>query len=81
MCVYIERGWSLCFCQPDGEPGVGEVALDPLFFGGSKTLLNANHYDVYFNGMPCVNGLVIKCFDWADYGSHLAFWLGCKQAT
>jgi hypothetical protein len=45
---------------------VGEVALDPLFFGGSKTLLNANHYDVYFSGMPSINGLVMKCFFWDD---------------
>lgn len=45
---------------PVDEPGVGEVALDPIFLGGSKTLLNANHYDVYFKGMPCINGLRLR---------------------
>lgn len=45
---------------PADEPGVGEVALDPIFLGGSRTLLNANHYDVYFKGMPCFKGLRLR---------------------
>lgn len=34
------------------------MALSPLMFGASSTLLNANHYDVYFKGMPSWNGKV-----------------------
>lgn len=45
---------------PPDEPGVGEVALDPVFLGGSKTLLNASHYDVYFKGMPCFNERTLR---------------------
>ena len=44
--------------QPQNEPGVGELALDPIMFGASSTLLNANHYDIYFKGMPIWNGKV-----------------------
>lgn len=29
-------------------------------FGASKTLLNADHYDVYFKGMPSWNGKVLR---------------------
>ncbi|KAI5081101.1 hypothetical protein GOP47_0004284 [Adiantum capillus-veneris] len=45
---------------PPDEAGVGEVALDPIFLGGSKILLNADHYDVYFKGMPCFKGLRLR---------------------
>lgn len=44
--------------QPQNEPGVGELALGPLMFGASSTLLNADHYEVYFKGMPLWNGKV-----------------------
>lgn len=44
--------------QPEDAPGMGELALGPLMFGSSSTLLNASHYDVYFKGMPSWNGLV-----------------------
>ena len=37
---------------------MGELALGPLMFGASSTLLNADHYNVYFKGMPCMNGKV-----------------------
>lgn len=37
---------------------MGELALGPLMFGASTTLLNADHYDVYFKGMPTLNGRV-----------------------
>ncbi|KAF6169027.1 hypothetical protein GIB67_038524 [Kingdonia uniflora] len=36
---------------PQNKPGTGELALSPTMFGASNTLLNANHYDVYFMGM------------------------------
>ncbi|KAM1186652.1 hypothetical protein PS2_015466 [Malus domestica] len=45
---------------PQNEPGVGELALDPVMFGASSTLLNANHYDVYFKGMPIWIGKVLR---------------------
>ncbi|WCJ22031.1 acyl-activating enzyme 17 [Euphorbia peplus] len=45
---------------PDNEPGMGELALGPLMFGASSTLLNANHYDVYFKGMPVWNGKILR---------------------
>ena len=38
--------------------GIGELALDPILFGSSTTLLNADHQEVYFNGMPEWNGRV-----------------------
>ncbi|KAH7528835.1 hypothetical protein FEM48_Zijuj05G0114900 [Ziziphus jujuba var. spinosa] len=45
---------------PQNQPGIGELALDPLMFGASRTLLNADHYDVYFKGMPVWNGKVLR---------------------
>ncbi|KAG8387953.1 hypothetical protein BUALT_Bualt02G0074800 [Buddleja alternifolia] len=44
---------------PDG-PGIGELALGPLMFGASITLLNANHFDVYFKQMPVWNGKILR---------------------
>lgn len=44
--------------QPQNVPGMGELALGPLMFGASSTLLNADHYSVYFKGMPLWNGKV-----------------------
>ena len=41
--------------------GIGELALDPILFGSSTTLLNADHQEVYFNGMPEWNGKVRMC--------------------
>ncbi|XP_020580354.1 probable acyl-activating enzyme 17, peroxisomal [Phalaenopsis equestris] len=37
---------------PQSKPGIGELALHPKMFGASTTLLNADHYAVYFEGMP-----------------------------
>ncbi|GMJ13719.1 acyl-activating enzyme 17 [Hibiscus trionum] len=45
---------------PEDAPGMGELALGPLMFGSSSTLLNASHYDVYFKGMATWNGLVLR---------------------
>ncbi|KAJ0805101.1 putative acetate--CoA ligase [Helianthus annuus] len=59
-------GSSLFILGTDGIPipanvaGAGELALNPLMFGASSTLLNANHYDVYFKGMPSWNGKVLR---------------------
>lgn len=52
---------SFCYFQPDDKIGIGELALHPSIFGSSTTLLNANHYDIYFKGMPCHNGKVLLC--------------------
>ncbi|XP_055825588.1 hexanoyl-CoA synthase isoform X2 [Solanum dulcamara] len=59
-------GCSLFILGKDGSPrpfnfpGVGELALGPLLFGASSTLLNADHYGVYFKGMPVWNGKVLR---------------------
>ncbi|XP_059455545.1 hexanoyl-CoA synthase-like isoform X2 [Corylus avellana] len=45
---------------PENVPGIGELALYPLMFGASNTLLNADHHDVYFKGMPFWKGRVLR---------------------
>ncbi|XP_031092410.1 probable acyl-activating enzyme 17, peroxisomal isoform X2 [Ipomoea triloba] len=45
---------------PSNVPGIGELALGPFMFGASSSLLNADHYDVYFKGMPAWNGQVLR---------------------
>ncbi|XP_056170954.1 probable acyl-activating enzyme 17, peroxisomal [Syzygium oleosum] len=45
---------------PQDAPGMGELALGAVMFGSSSTLLNANHYDVYFKGMPLWKGKVLR---------------------
>ncbi|KAK2983436.1 hypothetical protein RJ640_024690 [Escallonia rubra] len=45
---------------PSNVPGIGELALGPIMFGASSTLLNANHYDVYFKQMPVWNAKVLR---------------------
>ncbi|KAL6549377.1 putative acyl-activating enzyme 17, peroxisomal [Orobanche hederae] len=45
---------------PQNCPGIGELALGPLIFGASNTLLNADHYDIYFKQMPVWNGKVLR---------------------
>uniref|UniRef100_A0A1D1XQL0 4-coumarate--CoA ligase n=1 Tax=Anthurium amnicola TaxID=1678845 RepID=A0A1D1XQL0_9ARAE len=45
---------------PQGMPGIGELALHPTMFGASTTLLNADHYNVYFKGMPVWNGKLLR---------------------
>ncbi|XP_057738391.1 probable acyl-activating enzyme 17, peroxisomal [Arachis stenosperma] len=45
---------------PQDVPGMGELALGPIMFGASITLLNADHYGVYFKGMPVYNGKVLR---------------------
>nr|XP_043635574.1 probable acyl-activating enzyme 17, peroxisomal [Erigeron canadensis] len=59
-------GCNLFILDKDGSPlppkvpGFGELALNPLMFGASNTLLNANHYGVYFKGMPSWKGKVLR---------------------
>ncbi|KAF9667692.1 hypothetical protein SADUNF_Sadunf15G0050100 [Salix dunnii] len=45
---------------PQNVPGMGELALGPVMFGASSTLLNADHYNVYFKGMPHWNGKILR---------------------
>ena len=39
---------------------IGEVAIIPPAIGLSTTLLNANHHHVYFEGMPQIEGMVLR---------------------
>ncbi|XP_004252244.1 hexanoyl-CoA synthase-like [Solanum lycopersicum] len=48
------------FPIPSDVPGNGELALGPLMFGASSTLLNADHNEIYFKGMPVLNGKVLR---------------------
>ncbi|ONM54731.1 putative acyl-activating enzyme 17 peroxisomal [Zea mays] len=45
---------------PQDSVGIGELALDPTLFGSSTTLLNADHQEVYFNGMPEWHGKILR---------------------
>ncbi|KAL2935726.1 putative acyl-activating enzyme 17 peroxisomal [Bienertia sinuspersici] len=46
--------------MPQNMPGFGELALGPLMFGASHTLLNGDHDKVYFKGMPTWKGKVLR---------------------
>lgn len=48
------------FPIPQDCPGIGELALGSLMFGASSTLLNADHYNIYFKDMPVWNGKVLR---------------------
>ncbi|KFK27630.1 hypothetical protein AALP_AA8G408100 [Arabis alpina] len=45
---------------PPNAPGVGELALCPHMLGASSTLLNGNHFNVYFKGMPSFQGQILR---------------------
>ncbi|KAL6655936.1 hypothetical protein ACP70R_006762 [Stipagrostis hirtigluma subsp. patula] len=45
---------------PQDSADIGELALDPTLFGSSTTLLNADHHEIYFKGMPEWNGKVLR---------------------
>lgn len=45
---------------PSEKPGIGECALDPSIFGASLRLLNANHFNVYYKGMPQFQGKTLR---------------------
>jgi acyl-coenzyme A synthetase/AMP-(fatty) acid ligase len=45
---------------PSDKPGTGECALDPSIFGASMLLLNANHFNVYYKGMPQFQGKTLR---------------------
>ncbi|CAA0818414.1 Probable acyl-activating enzyme 18- peroxisomal [Striga hermonthica] len=45
---------------PDDQPCVGEVGLLPLYMGATDRLLNADHDEVYFEGMPMYKGRQLR---------------------
>ncbi|XVF88932.1 hypothetical protein PTKIN_Ptkin19aG0090700 [Pterospermum kingtungense] len=45
---------------PDDKACVGEVGLFPLYLGATDSLLNADHEEVYFKGMPTYNGMQLR---------------------
>ncbi|KAJ8643479.1 hypothetical protein MRB53_005227 [Persea americana] len=45
---------------PNNQPCAGEVGLFPLYMGATDRLLNANHDDVYFKGMPEYRGMKLR---------------------
>ncbi|KAF8010468.1 hypothetical protein BT93_J1181 [Corymbia citriodora subsp. variegata] len=46
--------------QPDDQPCVGEVGLFPVYMGATDRLLNADHEEVYFKGMPTYEGVQLR---------------------
>ncbi|KAK7318926.1 hypothetical protein RJT34_03634 [Clitoria ternatea] len=45
---------------PEDVPCVGEVGLFPLYMGATDRLLNADHEEIYFKGMPTYKGKVLR---------------------
>ncbi|KAM7502888.1 hypothetical protein LguiB_001792 [Lonicera macranthoides] len=45
---------------PEDEACVGEVGLFPLYMGATDRLLNADHEEVYFKGMPMYKGTQLR---------------------
>ncbi|KAF4363303.1 hypothetical protein G4B88_011700 [Cannabis sativa] len=48
------------YCMPDDQACTGEVGLIPLYLGASDRLLNADHEEVYFKGMPLYKGMRLR---------------------
>ncbi|XP_077211884.1 acyl-activating enzyme 18 [Tasmannia lanceolata] len=45
---------------PDDQACVGEVGLFPVYMGATDILLNADHEEIYFNGMPTYRGMPLR---------------------
>ncbi|KAK9072550.1 hypothetical protein SSX86_008984 [Deinandra increscens subsp. villosa] len=45
---------------PDDQPCVGEVGLFSVYLGATDRLLNADHEEIYFKGMPVYNGMQLR---------------------
>ncbi|KAJ7536957.1 hypothetical protein O6H91_12G089700 [Diphasiastrum complanatum] len=56
MYILDEQGHPI----PSDMPGIGECAFDPSMIGSSTTLLNANHFNVYFKNMPRYHGKILR---------------------
>lgn len=44
----------------EDQPCIGEIGLFPLCLGASNELLNADHDEVYYKGMPIYNGMQLR---------------------
>lgn len=45
---------------PDDQPCIGEVGLFPFYMGATDRLLNSDHEEVYFKGMPIFKGMCLR---------------------
>ncbi|XP_062076654.1 probable CoA ligase CCL12 [Humulus lupulus] len=45
---------------PDEQACIGEVGLFPLYLGATDRLLNADHEEVYYKGMPLYKGMRLR---------------------
>ncbi|XP_027157961.1 probable acyl-activating enzyme 18, peroxisomal [Coffea eugenioides] len=45
---------------PDDQACIGEVGLFPHYMGATNRLLNADHEEVYFKGMPLYKGMQLR---------------------
>ncbi|KAH7836660.1 hypothetical protein Vadar_004042 [Vaccinium darrowii] len=45
---------------PSGQACIGEVGLFPRYMGATDRLLNADHEEVYFQGMPVYKGMKLR---------------------
>ncbi|CAI9761346.1 unnamed protein product [Fraxinus pennsylvanica] len=45
---------------PDDQACIGEVGLFPRYMGATDRLLNADHDEVYFKGMPIYKGMQLR---------------------
>ncbi|ERN04459.1 probable acyl-activating enzyme 18, peroxisomal isoform X1 [Amborella trichopoda] len=45
---------------PADQPCEGEVGLYPVYMGATDRLLNADHEDIYFKGMPFYKGMQLR---------------------
>ncbi|PHT41176.1 putative acyl-activating enzyme 18, peroxisomal [Capsicum baccatum] len=59
-CGELRQSKSGPYHKPLDVPGIGELALGPLIFGASSTLLNADQNEIYLKGMPILNGKVLR---------------------
>ncbi|KAL8159494.1 hypothetical protein V2J09_001031 [Rumex salicifolius] len=56
MVILNENGTP----YPDDQPCVGEAALFPLIMGATDRLLNTDHEEIYFKGMPVYRGMKLR---------------------
>ncbi|KAJ3705486.1 hypothetical protein LUZ61_009191 [Rhynchospora tenuis] len=56
LVIFDEQGNP----YPDDQPCVGEMGLVPTYLGATNRLLNADHYKVYFDGMPSYRGVQLR---------------------
>ncbi|XP_078180968.1 acyl-activating enzyme 18 isoform X1 [Carex rostrata] len=56
LVIFDEQGNPF----PDDQTCVGEMGLVPAYLGATNRLLNADHYKVYFDGMPIYRGVQLR---------------------